>query len=101
MPAKIFPINFSALCGVTAATQQYLSREILGRSRRANGYGACRCYNSLACSQVHQLEEAALLESLFSGVFLGKKSQFIFKQSRARARALCPDFAPVAAELAE
>src|SRR5215475_3952080 len=93
MPAKFFPVNFSALCAVTAAAQQYLSREILGRSRRANGYGACWCYNSPACSQVHQLEEAALLQSLFSEVFLGENSMFIFKQSRGKSSSIYPDYA--------
>src|SRR5215475_11154148 len=92
MPAKFFPVNFSALCAVTAATQQYLSREILGRSRRANGYGACRCYNSPACSQIHQLEEAAFLQSLFSEVFPGKNSMFIFKQSCGKGSAIYPDY---------
>jgi len=101
MAAKFFHGNFSALCGLTAGKQQYLSREILSRSRWANGYGARRCYNSLACSQIHQLEEAALLQSLFSEVFLGKNSQFIFKQSRGKGSAICPDCARFAGKRVE
>src|SRR5262245_18349274 len=96
MPEKFFPEKFSAMCSVTAAAQQYLSREILGGAPKANGYCACRCYNSLACSQVHQLEEAAFLQILFSEVFPGKNSMFIFKQSRGKGSAICPDYAPFA-----